>query len=784
MTSTRRPHRARTLALLLAFAALALAVPAAASAGVTCSLSGTTLDVQVTSGTTAVAVERGTGAAANDIVITDVTQNAPASCGGSPTVNNVDTVAMHEAAAGQSTVFKLMLANGPFGPGATDEAGSSDEIEFTIDADNSGTDLFYILGAGTPDNLRFGALAGGSTGVNLNGAEPGTADSDVTLSGIDRVSAETGAGADTLTGDGSGAPEFTGPMAITTGVDAGTGDDTIKAGSADNNDLDGGADNDTLVGGSGNDFMRLGTGNDVADGGAGNDWASYINSAGPVHLDLGKTGPQDTGGEGIDTLSGFENGQGSNGDDTIIGTDGPNQINGGQGTNDHGDDTLIGRGGDDELEGWKGDDTLVGGQGNDTMTGNAGNDTVSYATGSTGPVTVSLAAPVGTPQDTGGAGSDTLIDDTTVGGPPEHGVENIVGSQFADHLTGDDRVNAITGGAGADALTLGDNDDTFDSYDGSGDTVDCGNGNDSGVADEQGVDSLTACETTDFAPQTSIANGPASGSATNDSTPTYAMSADEPSSFQVRIDGGSFTGCASASCTPTALADGAHTLTFRAVDSDEAHHADLIPATRTITVDTHGPAVKLDAGPPATTLNARPAFAFSSEAAAHFQCRFDGKAFAPCADPTGPTGTHAPAKALAPGAHTFAVRAIDGVGNVGTAASSSFTVVPAKIAARTNAKVSRNRRARIATITCGAAPCTIATSTARLRLAGKATRIKVATRTPAHFAAGAKGSVKVVLTRRQYRQLRRAKGGALTLKLSAHAAGATVTRSAKTTLAA
>jgi hypothetical protein len=62
-------------------------------------------------------------------------------------------------------------------------------------------------------------------------------------------------------------------------------------------------------------------------------------------------------------------------------------------------------------------------------------------------------------------------------------------------------------------------------------------------------------------------------------------------------------------------------------------------------------------------------FAFSSPAAdvAGFQCAVDGSPFTSCASPTELTS-------LAPGAHTMAVRAIDGLGNVGQAVSRSFSI--------------------------------------------------------------------------------------------------------------
>jgi Ca2+-binding RTX toxin-like protein len=75
---------------------------------------------------------------------------------------------------------------------------------------------------------------------------------------------------------------------------------------------------------------------------------------------------------------------------------------------------------------------------------------------------VSLAT-VG-PQNTQGAGRDALV-----------GIEALVGSGFADLLTGDLDANTLTGGAGADTLRGADGDDRLQGGDGT-DVVQGGNG--------------------------------------------------------------------------------------------------------------------------------------------------------------------------------------------------------------------------------------------------------------------------------------------------------------------
>ncbi len=133
------------------------------------------------------------------------------------------------------------------------------------------------------------------------------------------------------------------------------------------------------------------------------------------------------------------------------GNNSANTINGGINDDiiygDDGDDTLNGSDGNDTLFGQDENDTLNGGAGDDVLNGGTGDsDTASYA-GASGPVTVSLAI-VGS-QNTGGAGSDTLV-----------GIENLTGSAFGDILTGNTGNNILTGGVGNDTLNGGLGTDT------------------------------------------------------------------------------------------------------------------------------------------------------------------------------------------------------------------------------------------------------------------------------------------------------------------------------------
>ncbi|MDA0181841.1 Ig-like domain-containing protein [Solirubrobacter phytolaccae] len=113
------------------------------------------------------------------------------------------------------------------------------------------------------------------------------------------------------------------------------------------------------------------------------------------------------------------------------------------------------------------------------------------------------------------------------------------------------------------------------------------------------------------------------------------------------------------------VSDGSHTYTARARDA--AGNQSAASASRTVVVDTVAPTTTITAGPNGPTNDATPSFSFSAEAGATFQCRVDGATFATCLSPL-TTAT------LAPGQHTFEVRATDTTGNQGAAASRTFTV--------------------------------------------------------------------------------------------------------------
>jgi secreted trypsin-like serine protease len=99
-------------------------------------------------------------------------------------------------------------------------------------------------------------------------------------------------------------------------------------------------------------------------------------------------------------------------------------------------------------------------------------------------------------------------------------------------------------------------------------------------------------------PETTITLGPTGP--TNDPTPTFGFSSDEPgSSFECRFDADPFGPCSGpgASHTPAApLADGAHTFEVRATDPPD--NIDPTPASRSFTVDIQAPSPPPPLTPP------------------------------------------------------------------------------------------------------------------------------------------------------------------------------------------
>ena len=150
---------------------------------------------------------------------------------------------------------------------------------------------------------------------------------------------------------------------------------------------------------------------------------------------------------------------------------------------------------------------------------------------------------------------------------------------------------------------------------------------------------------------------------TNSASATFAVAADEPATFECKLDASTFGPCGS-SKSYAGLADGSHTFAVRATDAAGNTGPET---TFTWTIDTTPPTSQITGKPADPSNDGSPSFAFSAGEAAQFQCKLDGGAFVDCSSPqTYP--------ALADGLHTFSVKATDNAGNTGAVKSYSWTI--------------------------------------------------------------------------------------------------------------
>lgn len=308
------------------------------------------------------------------------------------------------------------------GTDADDEISAGDGNDYV--AGNGGKDFLY--GEGGND-----VLDGGSNNDALHG---GSGD-DTLKGGLNDDGLFGEAGNDNLFG-GAGIDFLNG----------GSGNDTLKGG--DDNDflfglgdddiLDGEQGDDQLFGQDGNDQLFSSTGFDLLDGGANIDTARYDNDPGFVIVNIDETqsysnttssfdleptfdvaaGKAWDGFGDVDSLRNLENITGSAYNDVLIGNALQNILNG-----------LVGN------------DLLIGNDGDDILDGGDGIDTVSYRRSfNSSNIGVSVDLSNNTAFD-GIDGIDTL-----------RNIENIIGSQFADRLTGNNQANTIYSGNGNDII--------------------------------------------------------------------------------------------------------------------------------------------------------------------------------------------------------------------------------------------------------------------------------------------------------------------------------------------
>ncbi len=221
-----------------------------------------------------------------------------------------------------------------------------------------GNDVLY---GGIGDDTLFGGegddqMSGGEGADYMDGGNGN--DTYYVDDTQDVVVESTGGGTDTVVSVLSGYTLRDNFERLTLG---GTGDidgngnalDNALKGNSGNNHLHGRAGNDSIYGYGGDDVIAGGSGNDVMNGGDGTDTITFRvdETAGQgVAVDLSITRSQNTG-QGVDTIVGFENLEGTSSSDSLSGNAGANEINGAGGG-----DRIRGRGGDDDLTGGAGAD--------------------------------------------------------------------------------------------------------------------------------------------------------------------------------------------------------------------------------------------------------------------------------------------------------------------------------------------------------------------------------------------------------------------------------------------
>jgi Ca2+-binding RTX toxin-like protein len=400
--------------------------------------------------------------------------------------------------------------------GAANDGSKVDQNPDSGLGDSVGTDVENIIGGSGSDTLVGSDAAnviqggpgddiiqgGGGDDPLLDGGDgndfiQGQAGNDHLQGDAGNDVLDGGTGQDTFSGgSGKDAVDYSNNTTPVVSIPDGVANDGNNGGAegdnvgADVEDVFGGSGNDTLVagpeggvvdGGAGNDTLVSGPGPDLIVGGDGIDNASYAGRSEPVAVDLA-SGTGGGAGEG-DQLAGIEQVTGGNGNDTILGNEAVNILDGGPGN-----DTIDGRGGDDQIFGGPGNDTLIAGPGNDTLSGDPGDDKLH-----------------------GGDGADTLNggdgNDLLDGGPGPDTLSGGPGDDTADYSSRTKAVSVATDGADNDgeanerdqvrlsveSVKTGAGNDTINVRDGVKGEVSCGAGRDSVVADQ--IDTVASdCE--------------------------------------------------------------------------------------------------------------------------------------------------------------------------------------------------------------------------------------------------------------------------------------------------
>ena len=409
-----------------------------------------------------------------------------------------------------------------FGGDDTLDGGAGDDLLV------GGMGADTLMGGAGMDTISYNVSTAGVT-INLTDgtARGGDADGDTIVDmGDDQIEHVVGSPHDDELTGSRGYNTLSG-LGGNDELDGLRGDDTLMGGSGDD-DLDGGRNDDTLEGGYGADVLTGGDGSDTASyagsmmgvtvrlhnskfmgGDAMGDSfgarvaATYTDMDDEEQTVMLPDIMHLTGSANADVLAGdFRNNtiMGGAGDDKIYGGPDPRNLGPMPSAADRGDatnvDTLMGQGGNDMIFGGAGNDTLDGGGGNDMLNGGGGADTFRGGAGSDMIYADAMDVATG---NIDGYGVDDDNDANTVDPDADmtdvdtlsfamvenedetgitadltsatiNNIENVVGSEYDDTLTGDAQNNVIEGGAGRDTLIGGGGMDTL-SYENSDDWV-------------------------------------------------------------------------------------------------------------------------------------------------------------------------------------------------------------------------------------------------------------------------------------------------------------------------
>jgi hypothetical protein len=151
--------------------------------------------------------------------------------------------------------------------------------------------------------------------------------------------------------------------------------------------------------------------------------------------------------------------------------------------------------------------------------------------------------------------------------------------------------------------------------------------------------------------------------ASNSKSVTATISGESGATFTCSVDQSAFAACQSP-LTLTQLTEGQHSLAVRQTTTQGTSD----PTSFNWTVDTIAPAPPSLSGTPlARTKSKGYGISISGEIGTTFLCSLDGAAYAECTSPSAKLG-------LAEGPHSFAAKAVDAAGNVGSAATTTWTV--------------------------------------------------------------------------------------------------------------